>query len=136
MRPIYDTWRTSKERLQQSSSTSLKEFNQRRNSSPYYLDGVSGAICIYLYSGTTEALVIQGFIEDLFPVRAPISNRPFRLINISRDQEAAIQLVMYLIAGCGLYEKPIQTNQYVIIIYIKIQLSLLISSVTGLRFPC
>jgi hypothetical protein len=30
MRPLYETWRISKERLEQSSPTSLKEFNQRR----------------------------------------------------------------------------------------------------------
>ena len=29
MRPIYETWRTSRERLQQSSPAGLKEFNRR-----------------------------------------------------------------------------------------------------------
>ena len=48
--------------------------------------------------GTTEALVIQGFIEDLIS-RSSTDIEPSRLIDILRDQEAAIQLVMDCIAG-------------------------------------
>jgi Fic family protein len=97
MRPIYETWRTSKERLQQSSPTGLKEFNQRlvRRLS------IETGILERLYDldrGTTEALVTQGFVEDLIS-RSSTDIEPSRLIDILRDQEAAIQLVMDCVAG-------------------------------------
>jgi Fic family protein len=97
MQPIYETWRTSKERLQQSSPTSLKEFNRRlvRRLS------IETGILERLYDldrGTTEALITQGFLEDLIS-RSSTDIEPSRLIDILRDQEAAIQLVMDCVAG-------------------------------------
>src|SRR5216684_364646 len=91
MRPIYETWRTSKERLQQSSATSLKEFNQRliRRLS------IETGILERLYDldrGTTEALVAHGFAEELV-AHSSTNIEPSRLIDILRDQEAAVQLV-------------------------------------------
>jgi hypothetical protein len=61
---VYDTWRASKERLEQSSPASLKEFNQRliRRLS------IETGILEQLYDldrGTTDALVTHGFVEDL-----------------------------------------------------------------------
>lgn len=96
MQPIYETWRTSKERLQQSSPTSLREFNRRlvRRLS------IETGILERLYDldrGTTEALVTQGFVEDLIS-RSSTDIEPSRLIDILRDQEAAIQLVMDCVA--------------------------------------
>ena len=66
MRPLYDTWHASKERLQQSSPTSLKEFTQRivRRLS------VETGILERLYDldrGTTEALIANGFVEVTLP---------------------------------------------------------------------
>jgi hypothetical protein len=97
MPPIYETWRTSKARLQQSSPASLKEFNQRlvRRLS------IETGILERLYDldrGTTEALVTQGFVEELIS-RSSTDIEPSRLIDILRDQEAAIQLVMDCVAG-------------------------------------
>jgi len=97
MQPIYDTWRASKERLQQSSPANLREFNQRliRRLS------IETGILERLYDldrGTTEALVTQGFVEDLIS-RSSTDIEPSRLIDILRDQEAAIQLVMDCVAG-------------------------------------
>lgn len=97
MQPIYETWRASKERLQQSSPTSLKEFNRRlvRRLS------IETGILERLYDldrGTTEALVTEGFVEDLIS-HSSTDIEPSRLIDILRDQEAAIQLVMDGIAG-------------------------------------
>ena len=97
MRPIYETWRTSKERLRQSSPTSLKEFTQRlvRRLS------IETGILERLYDldrGTTEALIAHGFVEDLVS-RSSTDIEPSRLIDILRDQEAAIQLVMDCVAG-------------------------------------
>src|ERR1700693_1494640 len=97
MRPLYETWRISKKRLEQSSPTSLKEFNQRlvRRLS------IETGILERLYDldrGTTEALVTQGFVEDLVS-RSSTDIEPSRLIDILRDQEAAIQLVMDCVGG-------------------------------------
>jgi Fic family protein len=96
MAPIYETWRTSKDRLEQSSAENLKEFNQRliRRLS------IETGILERLYDldrGTTEALIVHGFIEDLVS-RSSTDIEPSRLIDILRDQEAAIQLVMDCVA--------------------------------------
>jgi Fic family protein len=95
--PIYETWRASKEQLQKSSPASLTEFNRRfvRRLS------VETGILERLYDldrGTTEALVAQGFVEDLVS-RSSTDIEPSRLIDILRDQEAAIHLVMDCVAG-------------------------------------
>jgi Fic family protein len=47
--------------------------------------------------GTTEALVAMGFVEDLVS-RSSTDMEPSRLIDILRDQEAAVQLVMDCVA--------------------------------------
>src|SRR5437899_12244449 len=96
MRPVYDTWRASKDRLEQSSPASLAQFTQRliRRLS------VETGILERLYDldrGTTEALVAAGFIEDLV-ARSSTDIEPADLITILRDQEAAIQLVMDCVA--------------------------------------
>jgi Fic family protein len=97
MRPLYDTWHASKDRLEQSSPASLKEFTQRlvRRLS------VETGILERLYDldrGTTEALVANGFVEELVS-RSSTDIDPSRLIDILRDQEAAIQLVIDCVAG-------------------------------------
>ncbi len=97
IQPLYETWRASKTRLQQSSHASLKEFNERliRRLS------VETGILERLYDldrGTTEALIAHGFVEDLVS-RSSTDIEPSRLIDILRDHEAAIQLVMDSIGG-------------------------------------
>jgi len=97
IRPLYETWRASQERLRQSSPASLKEFTQRlvRRLS------IETGILERLYDldrGTTEALIVHGFVEDLVS-RSSTNVEPSRLIDILRDQEAAIQLVMDCVAG-------------------------------------
>ena len=92
IQPLYDTWRASKVGLEQSSPSRLKEFNERliRRLS------VETGILEQLYDldlGTTEALVTHGFVEDLVS-RSDTDIEPSRLIDILRDQEAAIQLVI------------------------------------------
>ncbi|MFN0038420.1 MAG: Fic family protein [Burkholderiales bacterium] len=96
MRPLYESWQTSKARLKVSSEGSLREFNQRlvRRLS------VETGILERLYDidrGTTEALVAAGFREDIVS-RSSTDIEPSRLIDILRDQEAAIQLVMDCVA--------------------------------------
>lgn len=92
MRPLYENWRASKKRLQQSSPTQLTEFNQRliRRLS------VETGILERLYDldrRTTEALVAHGFAEELV-TRSNTNIEPAHLIDLLRDQEAAIQLVI------------------------------------------
>src|SRR3981081_2387866 len=96
MTPLYDSWRTSKKRLQQISHSTLSDFNHRliRRLS------VETGILERLYDldrGTTEALVAHGFAEE-FVMRSNTNIEPALLIDLLRDQEAAIQLVIDCIA--------------------------------------
>jgi Fic family protein len=96
MHPLYESWRASKGRLQQSSQAQLAEFNRRlvRRLS------VETGILERLYDldrGTTEALVAYGFAEDLI-TSSSTNLEPSRLIDLLRDQEAAIQLVLDCVA--------------------------------------
>jgi Fic family protein len=92
MRPLYESWRASKARLEESSQAQLAEFNRRliRRLS------IETGILERLYDldrGTTEALVAHGFAEDLVS-HSSTNIEPSRLIDILRDQEVAIQIVM------------------------------------------
>lgn len=89
---LYDSWRASKLRLQAANPAQLVEFNRRlvRRLS------VETGILERLYDldrGTTEALVAQGFAEDLIS-HASTNIEPSRLIDILRDQEAAVHLMI------------------------------------------
>jgi hypothetical protein len=97
IRPLYESWHASKQRLRQSSPIGLRGFNQRliRRLS------VETGILERLYDldrATTEALVARGFVEDLVS-RSNTGMEPSRLIDILRDQEAAIQLMIDCVAG-------------------------------------
>ena len=97
MGPLCDTWRTAKKKLQASSERNFNRFTERlvRRLS------VETGILERLYDldrGTTEALVTQGFAEELVS-RSSTNIEPSRLIDLLRDQEAAIQLVMDCVAG-------------------------------------
>lgn len=94
--PLYESWRSSKERLHQSSEANLRDFNERlvRRLS------VETGILERLYDldrGTTEALIAHGFVEDLVS-RSSTDIEPSRLIDLLRDQEAAIRLTMDCVA--------------------------------------
>jgi len=97
MPPLYESWRASKTRLQESSPSQLAEFNRRlvRRFS------IETGILERLYDldrGTTEALVAHGFAEDLVS-HSSTNIEPSRLIDILHDQEAAIQIVMDCVAN-------------------------------------
>ena len=96
IRPLYESWRASKERLQQSSRAGLKEFNQRLIRRLSVETGILERI-YDLDRGTTEALVAHGFVEELVS-RSSTDIEPSRLIDILRDQEAAIQLMIDCVA--------------------------------------
>ncbi len=96
MRPLYENWRASKKGLQESSQAQLTDFNRRliRRLS------VETGILERLYDidrGTTEALVAHGFAEDLVS-HSSTNIEPSKLIDILRDQEAAVQLVIDCVA--------------------------------------
>ena len=89
---LYESWRAAKNRLKQSSGAQLADFNNRliRRLS------VETGILERLYDldrGTTEALVANGFLEDLV-AHTSTNIEPGRLIDILRDHEAAVQLVI------------------------------------------
>ena len=94
--PLYESWKIAKEHYQDARKESLERFAQRlvRRLS------IETGILERLYDldrGTTEALVAYGFAEDLI-ARSSTDVEPSRLIDILRDQEAAIQLVMDCVA--------------------------------------
>jgi Fic family protein len=97
IQPLYDTWRTSRDRLTESSPENLREFNQQLVRRLSIETGILERI-YDLDRGTTEALVAHGFVEDLVS-RSSTDIEPARLIDILRDQEAAIMVVMDCIAG-------------------------------------
>jgi Fic family protein len=114
MRSLYETWHTSREKLSDSSAASLKEFNQRlvRRLS------VETGILERLYDldrGTTEALIAHGFVEELVS-RSSTDIEPSRLIDILRDQEAAIKLVMDCVAGKRVLTKSILHELHTILL--------------------
>ncbi len=103
MRPLYESWRASKTRLQESSQAQLAEFNRRLIRRLSVETGILERI-YDLDRGTTEALVAHGFAEDLVS-HASTNIEPSRLIDILRDQEAAIQLVMDCVASNRMLSK-------------------------------
>lgn len=105
IRPLYETWRTSKERLQKSSPASLKEFTERLGRRLSIETGILERL-YDLDRGTTEALVAHGFVEDLVS-RSSTDIEPSCLIDILRDQEAAIRLVMDCVAGSRALTKSV-----------------------------
>ncbi|MBI3527387.1 MAG: Fic family protein [Betaproteobacteria bacterium] len=113
MRPLYETWQASKRRLEESSQTSLKDFTHRliRRLS------IETGILERLYDldrGTTEALVASGFVEELVS-RSSTDVEPSHLIDVLRDQEAAIQLVMDCVAGSRALTKSVVHELHVIL---------------------
>jgi len=92
IRPLYENWRASKERLQQLSPAQLAAFNQRLIRRLSVETGILERV-YDLDRGTTEALVAHGFTEELV-TRSNTNIEPALLIDLLRDQEAAIQLVI------------------------------------------
>jgi fido (protein-threonine AMPylation protein) len=92
IRPLYDTWRAAKKRLKDANGEALKSFTDRVVRSLSIETGIIERI-YDLDRGTTEALVTQGFRENLV-LRGSTNIEPAALIEILHDQEAAIRLVM------------------------------------------
>lgn len=97
MRPIYDSWRSAKVRLEEAGDKAIAQFTERlvRQMS------VETGILERLYDldrGTTEALIAKGFLEDLVS-RASTNVEPSHLIDVLKDQEAGVQLIMDCVSG-------------------------------------
>lgn len=97
MRPLYDSWRAQKARLSAQSPAGLSDFTQRLVRRLSVETGILERI-YDLDRGTTEALVANGFREELVS-RSSTDMEPSRLIDILRDQESGIQLIMDCVAG-------------------------------------
>jgi Fic family protein len=113
MRSLYDSWRTFKSRLQESSEASFRGFNQRLVRRLSVETGVLERL-YDLDRGTTEALVKTGFVEDIVS-RSSTDIEPSRLIDILRDQESAVQLVIDCIANSSPLTKSVIHELHVII---------------------
>ncbi|MEE9395308.1 MAG: Fic family protein [Planctomycetota bacterium] len=94
---LYETWWAAKERLAKSSKAQLEDFTQRLVRRLTIETGILEH-AYELDRGTTEALVASGFAEDLV-ARSSTNIEPSHLIDILRDQEAAIQIVLDVVAG-------------------------------------
>lgn len=105
MRPLYDSWRAQKARLSADSPSGLSDFTQRLVRRLSVETGILERI-YDLDRGTTEALVANGFREDLVS-RSSTDMEPSRLIDILRDQESGIQLVMDCVAGNRRFTKSV-----------------------------
>lgn len=97
VRPLYDAWRAAKERLKKSNGEGLRQFTDRLIRSLSIETGIIERI-YDLDRGTTEALVTHGFVQDLV-ARNSTNIEPAALIEILRDQEATIRLVMDCVAN-------------------------------------
>jgi Fic family protein len=94
--PLSESWKQFKSRLKDSNPTGLRQFNERLVRSLSIETGILERI-YELDRGTTEALIAKGFIEELIQ-RESTNIEPSTLVDILRDQEAAIYLVQDLIA--------------------------------------
>ncbi len=96
LRPLYDSWRMANEKIRKASAESLKRFTDKLIRSLSIETGILERL-YDLDRGTTEALVLHGFVEDLVS-RSSTNIEPSFLIDILRDQEAAIRLVTECVA--------------------------------------
>ena len=94
--PLGQSWREFKARLKDSNKTGLSEFNQKLVRSLSIETGILERI-YEIDRGTTEALIQRGFIEDLIQ-RDSTNIEPSALVDILRDQEAAVYMVQDLVA--------------------------------------
>lgn len=92
---LYESWRSAKGRLKDSGNNQVEDFTRRLIRRLSIETGILERL-YELDRGTTEALVEQGFAENLV-AHADTNIPPATLMEYLRDQEAAIQLVMDVI---------------------------------------
>lgn len=103
VRPLYDAWRAAKEKIKSANGEGLRQFTDRLVRSLSIETGIIERI-YDIDRGTTEALVTHGFVQDLV-ARNSTNIEPSALIDILRDQEAAIRLVMDCVASSRVLTK-------------------------------
>jgi len=96
VKPLGESWKQFKSRLRETNAAGLRQFNERLIRSLSVETGILERI-YDLDRGTTEALIAKGFIEELIQ-RESTNIEPSTLVEILRDQEAAIYLVQDLVA--------------------------------------
>jgi Fic family protein len=101
---LYASWRSANSRLRQEAPESLNRFTQKLIRSLAIETGILERV-YDLDMGTTEALIAQGFAEDLV-THSSTNIEPSLLIDILRDQESAIHLVM----ECVTAERPLSVG--------------------------
>lgn len=92
IKDLYQSWHSARERLKKASAETLQKFADKLVRSLSIETGILERL-YELDRGTTEALILHGFVEDLV-ARSSTNIEPSLLIDILRDQEAAIKLVM------------------------------------------
>jgi Fic family protein len=92
IRHLYESWRAVRSRISKATPDVLGRFTERLVRSLSIETGILERL-YDLDRGTTEALILHGFIEDLV-ARSSTNIEPSLLIDILKDQEAAIRLVM------------------------------------------
>lgn len=97
MTSLYEGWSSAKHKLQVASPEGFKVFMSRLVRRFSIETGILERI-YDIDRGTTEALVTNGFVEELVTATSTDID-PSRLIDILRDHEGAIQLVMDCVAG-------------------------------------
>ncbi|MCI0665054.1 MAG: Fic family protein [Acidobacteria bacterium] len=94
---LYNSWHDVKERFRSENPNSLQRFTDKLIRSLSVETGILERI-YDLDRGTTEALILHGFKEDLVS-HSSTNIEPSLLIDILRDQEAAVRLVMDCISN-------------------------------------
>jgi Fic family protein len=111
--PLSEGWKQFKSRLKVSNPTGLRQFNERLIRSLSIETGILERI-YDLDRGTTEALIAKGFVEDLIQ-RESTNIEPSTLVDILRDQEAAIYLVQDLIANARPFTRGVLLELHAIL---------------------
>ena len=95
--PLYDAWRAARDRLRKSSQANLDIFMNRLMRRLSIETGMLERL-YDLDAGTTEALVINGFAEELV-TRSGTDKGPSPLVDILCDQESAFKLAVDCAGG-------------------------------------
>jgi len=96
IKPLGESWKHFRARLRESNEAGLRRFNERLIRSLSIETGILERLDD-LDRGTTEALILKGFYEELIQ-RESTNIEPSALVQILRDQEAAIYVVQELVS--------------------------------------
>ena len=92
IRPLYDSWYAIRDRIRSENDKTLNEFSQKLVRRLSIETGILERV-YELDRGTTEALITHGFAVELV-THSSTNIEPANLIDILKDHESAIQLMM------------------------------------------